>query len=175
MATKINYFANKGMFIEDLVDKTIFYYLDNKICFIEKRYMPIKIIKRKNDLIEGKLLKKSYVDYFGLIKSKFVSFETKQTDNDYFLLNQIKDHQLNHLKDISLYGGIAFVILHFYNSEATFLIPYCIIEQWVANNIKKVDLTYLKKCLNDNKVFNLEIIFPGILNIYDVVDKKIIS
>ncbi|MDE5949264.1 MAG: Holliday junction resolvase RecU, partial [Malacoplasma sp.] len=38
----INFYSNKGMYIEQLIEKTIDYYIKNEICFIEKRYLPIK-------------------------------------------------------------------------------------------------------------------------------------
>ncbi|MDE7099820.1 MAG: Holliday junction resolvase RecU, partial [Malacoplasma sp.] len=112
------------MYIEQLIEKTIDYYIKNEICFIEKRYLPIKIIERNENIIKGKLLSKSYVDYFGLIESKYITFESKQTENEKFLISQIKDHQFKHLRDINKLNGISFLILHFYCEDKTFLIPY---------------------------------------------------
>ncbi|RXY96208.1 Holliday junction resolvase RecU [Malacoplasma penetrans] len=173
--TNMNYFANKGMYIEELIEKSINYYLFNNICFIEKRYLPIKIIKRSGNVIEGKLLNKSYVDYAGLINGRYISFEAKQTENDKFMLSQIKEHQLNHLNLISRLNGISFLILHFYCEDKTFLIPYSQIENWITKQkIKSVDLNFLMKEKESKNVFILEVCFPGILNIYETV-KQIIN
>ena len=37
--------ANRGMYIEELVNRTNSYYYDRNIAIIEKRYLPIKIVK----------------------------------------------------------------------------------------------------------------------------------
>lgn len=165
-------YANKGMFIESLVEKTISYYIDNNICFLEKRHIPIKIIKNKgNNLIEGKLLNKSYVDYMGIINGKFITFETKQTNENVFYVNQLKDHQFNHLQLINKFKGISFLVIHFYKFDKTFLLSYSTIENIFMSKIKKISLEYLTENIDNEKIFILDIVFPGILNIFDVVNK----
>lgn len=166
----MNYYANKGMYIEELIEQSIKYYLANNICFIEKRYIPIKIIKKFGNLIEGKLLSKSYVDYVGLIDGKYITFESKQTDEEKFMLNQIKEHQLEHLNLISRLNGYGFLILHFYCNDKTFLIPYNKIEDWISKKIKSIKIDFLEK---ENNVYKLEIQFPGILNVYETISKVI--
>ena len=54
---------NRGMYIEELVNKTISYYETNNICHIEKRNLPIKIVSKKETKIEGHLNKKSFTDF----------------------------------------------------------------------------------------------------------------
>lgn len=162
---------NKGMFIEKLVNQTIKFYIENKICFIEKRYLPIEIIKRDKNKVLGKLLNKSYVDYCGILEKKYVCFETKQTDNDEFLLNQIKKHQLDHLKDIVLYGGYSFLVLHFFNHDETYLIPYKELEKLYTKKIKRINLEQLR---NNDKVASLNIVFPGILDLYQKIKNLVI-
>lgn len=162
------------MYIEQLIEKTIDYYLNNNICFIEKRYLPIKIIERNNNIIKGKLLAKSYVDYFGLVENKYITFETKQTENEKFLLSQIKDHQFNHLKTINKLNGISFLILHFYCDDKSFLIPYTTLEKWISKKMKSISLSFLESQVKNCFISKLEIVFPGILNIYETI-KKIIN
>ncbi|MDE5545076.1 MAG: Holliday junction resolvase RecU [Malacoplasma sp.] len=162
------------MYIEQLIEKTIDYYISNNICFIEKRYLPIKIIERSQNIIKGKLLAKSYVDYYGLIESKYVTFESKQTEKEKFLLSQIKEHQFKHLRDINKLKGISFLILHFYCEDKSFLIPYFTLEKWFSNNIKSVSISFLNNEIKNHSIFQLEIVFPGILNIFEIV-KKIID
>ncbi|MBD5445928.1 MAG: Holliday junction resolvase RecU [Mycoplasma sp.] len=124
------FYANRGMYLEELINKTIEYYSSNEIAFFEKRFLPIKILNKLDDnFIRGKLLKKSYVDYCGVYKGKYISFEAKQTNNDFFLLSQIKEHQIKHIIKINSFGGISFVIVHFYNSSRTFLISYDVLEK----------------------------------------------
>lgn len=165
-------YANKGMYIETLIEKTILYYINNDICFFEKRYLPIRITKIKNKgEIEGRLLSKSYVDYIGLINGKFISFETKQTDGDIFLLNQLKDHQFKHLQLVNKFNGLGFLIIHFYKIDKTFLLTFPKLENLIANKIKKLSVETLLKNIDNDQVFELEIVFPGIINLYNVLEK----
>lgn len=159
---------NKGMYIEELVNKTIEFYLTNNICFLEKRNLPIKIIKKNNEVVIGKLLKKSYVDYFGFIDGKYITFETKQTNEDFFMLSQLKKHQLEHLRLISSLNGISFLILHFFSYDKTYLIHYEEIEKFVLKKKKKLLLNDLIKSKTDN-IKELNILFPGILNLYEKI------
>lgn len=162
---------NKGMYIEKLIENTILYYINNSICILEKRYLPIQIIKNNHDgTIVGKLLSKSYVDFFGIVNQKFVAFETKQTDQNYFDLNQIKKHQFDYLKKIKLLKGISFIILHFFNDDKTYLIDFEYIEKSIIKKTKKIYLKSLDK-QNNNLVHKLELIFPGILNLYEKIIK----
>lgn len=167
--------ANKGMYIEQLVEKTIDYYLVNKLCFFEKRYLPIQIIKKiSNDMIVGKLVKKSYVDYFGIWKGFYFSFETKQTSDEVFNLNQIKNHQLLHLSMVHHFNGISFVIIHFYSHDKTFLINYPTIEKWISNKKKKINIEFLTKNLINKGVYELILVFPGILNLLEQLKNLVV-
>lgn len=153
-------YANRGMYLEELINKTIDYYSSNKIAFFEKRFLPIKILNINNEgYVEGKLLKKSYVDYCGVFQGKYISFEAKQTNNDFFLLSQIKDHQIKHINEINNFGGISFVIVHFYNDSRTFLVLYKILEKWISSHKNKIELKIFEK-----QAIEIEITFPGILD-----------
>ena len=59
----MNNYKNKGMYSEDLVNKTSQYYLVNEIAYISKRFLPIQILEKKENKIKGLLLNKSTVDY----------------------------------------------------------------------------------------------------------------
>lgn len=164
---KIN--SNKGMYIEMLVEKTILYYLDNKICFLEKRNLPIQIIKKNNNLIFGKLLDKSYVDFFGFINSKFITFETKQTNKDYFDLKRIQKHQLEYLNLMNEFNVFSFVIVHFFNFEKTILIPTNTLFSMIKNKKNKIFLNSIQEYILNNEMFELNIVFPGVLDLYEKI------
>lgn len=160
-------YANRGMYLEELINKTIDYYSFNKIAFFEKRFLPIKITQKLNDnLVQGKLMKKSYVDYCGVYEGKYISFEAKQTNNDYFLLSQIKEHQIKHIVDINNFKGISFLVIHFFNESKTFLVTYQVLEKWIANHKNKIDLKTFEK-----QTIELQITFPGILDFISVINK----
>jgi recombination protein U len=92
MVNKIS--INRGMYLEEVINRTINYYISKKIIFIEKRPVPIQILKSvSNNTILGKLLSKSTVDYFGFYNSKHFEFETKETSQENFSISQILKHQ----------------------------------------------------------------------------------
>ncbi len=164
---------NKGMYIESLINKSIIYYIDNNICFMEKRNIPISIISKNKDKTICKILEKSYVDYFGMIDSKFISFETKQTNNDFFDLKQLKKHQYEHLKYIHDLKGFSFLIIHFYCYDKTFLLSFNFLQNLIGKKIKKLFLNEIKNCTNNIDICELTIVFPGILDLYEKIKNLI--
>jgi recombination protein U len=97
--------SNRGMYAEEIVNRTIDYYCVHKIALIEKRAVPIKIVKDvSNGMIIGKLLNKSLVDYCGCIKGKHIEFEVKETANDGFSLKQIQQHQYEYLDEAVIHS-----------------------------------------------------------------------
>jgi recombination protein U len=107
-------YANRGMYAEEIINRTIDYYLANNFCLIEKRNIPIKIVKTIGDnMIVGKLLSKSTVDYCGYINHKHIEFEVKQTNNPNFTIDLIKEHQYDYLRLAFRNGSLSFVVVHF--------------------------------------------------------------
>lgn len=158
------------MFLEQLIERTIAYLNETHECFFEKRYLPIQIYQHKqNGLIQGKLLKKSFSDYFGLIDSCFVAFEAKQTSSDFFELRQIKIHQFEYLKRINELNGHSFLILYFFIDETGFLISLDLILD-LLDKQKIVSLDQLKILASKSiKVLELKLVFPGIFNLYELL------
>ncbi|MDE7433754.1 MAG: Holliday junction resolvase RecU [Mycoplasmoidaceae bacterium] len=116
--------ANRGMYAEELVNRTNSYYYERSIALIEKRYLPIKIVKNLNDnLIIGKLLAKSYVDYCGVYQSKHLEFEVKQTNEKNFDLHLIKPHQIKHLINAFNQKAISFLIIYFNQYDEFYFMP----------------------------------------------------
>jgi recombination protein U len=117
--------ANRGMYAEEIVNRTIDYYLNNNVCLIEKRNIPIKIVKIINDnMIVGKLLSKSTVDYCGFINNNHFEFEVKQTNNQNFTIDLIKQHQYEYLRRAYLLRSLSFLIVHFSWCDEFYLLPF---------------------------------------------------
>jgi recombination protein U len=116
-------YANRGMYAEELINRTIDY-LHGTNCLIEKRNIPIKIVKDlNNNLIMGKLLSKSTVDYCGFVNNKHIEFEVKQTNHLNFTIEMIKPHQYEYLLKAHHIGSLAFVIVHFSLKDEFYLLP----------------------------------------------------
>lgn len=122
---ELNNKTNLGMYAETIVQRSCDYYRLHEIAFIEKRQIPIKIIKKINDTtIIGKLLCKSYVDFFGSYQGKHIEFEVKETNNDYLHLSILKPHQLEYLKIISKQNIQCFVIVYFSKYDEFYQIDF---------------------------------------------------
>lgn len=154
---------NKGMYIEQLVDRTIQYYVQNNLGILEKRQIPIKILKHINETtIVAKLTAKAKVDYFGFINNKYVEIECKQTIHDYFDLLLIKHHQLSYLNHNSqLDNCVSLVLIYFERFDKVVGISY--------QNLMKCKIDVKKNALPFSKVVEhgkiIDIIYPGILNL----------
>ncbi len=125
--TIINY-GNRGMNLENEINLSNKYYLDNNIAFIYKKPTPIKIVKvdySNNSAIikEAFFESPSTTDYNGLYKKKYIDFEAKETNNKTsFPLNNIHAHQIKHIMNITRNGGICFLIVRFNKLNQTFLL-----------------------------------------------------
>lgn len=154
--------TNLGMYIEQLVDRTIIYYQFNKLGFLEKRQIPIKVLKHINETtILAKLTAKAKVDYFGYINHNYVEIECKQTKHDYLDISLIKHHQLNYLKYVDENNCSSFVFIYFEKYDMVIAISY---QQLLAckKEVKKNALPFNKVAEHGTE---LEIVYPGILNI----------
>lgn len=161
MSTLAQNRANLGMYAETIIQRSCDYYRLHNIAFFEKRQLPIKIIKKVNDsIIVGKLLCKSYVDFFGSYQGKHIEFEVKETTNDDFLLSLLKSHQLEYLEQISKQNIQCFLIVYFSKHDEFYRINFEWLSQFIkTNNTKKIPY----KEINQNAIL-LKITFPGIIN-----------
>ena len=105
-------YGNRGMDLENIINETNTYYKDNNIAIIYKKATPITALKTENGKITNGFYKeKSTLDYVGIYKGKYIEFDVKETKLNYLPLSNIKDHQINHIKDIIDHKGISFIII----------------------------------------------------------------
>jgi recombination protein U len=137
----INY-GNRGMNLENEINKSNEYYLTNMIAVIHKKPTPINVIKvdYKEGLIrEAFFQKPSTTDYNGIYKGKYIDFEAKETTNiKGFPLNNIHSHQITHLENITTMGGIGFLIVRFTTLNLTYLLDSSTLLEFIKNEKKKV-------------------------------------
>lgn len=123
----VNY-GNRGMSLENDLNITNQYYADIDKAFIYKKAIPIKVteVDYKN---KGKLIKKAYfespstTDYNGIYKGKYIDFEAKETNNKTsFPLNNIHNHQIEHIRNINRHNGICFIMVRFNKLDQTYLL-----------------------------------------------------
>lgn len=144
--------ANRGMSLEDDLNKTNEYYRQIDKAYIYKKPTPIKIVKvifpqKKAKITEAYFDTPSTTDYNGIYKGKYIDFEAKETTSlTSFPLNNIHPHQFKHLENIEKHNGIAFLIIRFTRKRETYLLLEKELKLFLENNTKKsIPLTYFKE------------------------------
>ena len=153
--TYINQFtySNRGMNLEEDLNITNSYYLNNDIAIIYKKPTPITINKvdypsRKDAIIKEAHFKiPSTTDYNGIYKGKYIDFEAKETKNKTsFPLNNIHNHQIKHLESINKHGGIGFIIVRFTSINKTYLLFVNELLSFINNEKRKsIPIDYFEK------------------------------
>ncbi|RIV16261.1 Holliday junction resolvase RecU [Mycoplasmopsis gallopavonis] len=157
-------YKNKGMFLEEVINNSLFYYQKNQIAFIEKKEVPIKITKTANIgtnvIVKGKLFVKSTVDYIGMYQGKFICFEAKSSEKDLYRYKNIKKHQWDYLELIAKNGGISFFVFYFASDNSFFKV----------DSLKLLEHKKAHSSISKDKIEELgtkiELEFPGIINIF---------
>ena len=108
------------MTLEDDLNDTNQYYLDQGIAVIHKKPTPIQIVnvdypKRSAAVIKEAYFKQaSTTDFNGVYKGKYIDFEAKETkQTTSFPLKNFHLHQIVHMKNVLDQKGICFVFYVF--------------------------------------------------------------
>ena len=134
-APNSNYQANKqvqygqrGMTLEKDLDRTNQFYLDSKKAVIHKKPTPVQIVnvdypsRNKAKITEAYFKVPSTSDYNGIYKGRYIDFEAKETRNKTrFPFINIHAHQVEHMRQCHLSGGIVFLIIKFTVHDEVFL------------------------------------------------------
>lgn len=122
-------YGNRGMTLEVDLNETNSYYVERKIAVVHKKPTPIQIVQVDYPKRSAAVIKEAYfkiastTDYNGVYKGKYIDFEAKETQNpSSFPLKNFHQHQITHMKDVLLQGGICFVILRFTRGDELFLL-----------------------------------------------------
>ncbi len=128
-------YSNRGKTLEDELNETNEYYLSRKIAVIHKKPVPIQVVKvnypsrSAAKITEAYFRTPSTTDFNGVWQSKYIDFEAKETKSKTsFPLQNIHEHQIEHMKDVTEQNGIAFLIVRFSALDQYFIVPYEIIK-----------------------------------------------
>ena len=157
LSSKKTFHNNRGMNLENDINISNQYYIDTKQAFIYKKPTPIKINKvdyptkanksAKIVIREAYFESPSTTDYNGLYLGRYIDFEAKETNNkEYFPLENIHKHQINHLRNIYDNNGVAFLIIRFVEYNKTYLLFADDFFYFIDNNIRKsIPLSYFEE------------------------------
>ena len=158
--------SNRGMSLEEVINRTNQYYLSEDIAVIHKKPTPITIVKvdypkrSAAKITEAYFKLPSTTDYNGIFKGRYIDFEAKECEsNTSFPFSSIHAHQIEHLRSVLKQGAIAFIILRMVNYDKDFLIkaddfiafydrkerkslPY----SWIEEHGFVIGKSYIKPC-----------------------------
>ena len=130
---------NRGMKLENLINLSNEYYINNDIAIIYKKPTPILVCDvdyKKNKIREGYYKVPSTLDYNGIYKGKYIDFDAKETLNKTsFPLQNLHEHQLLHMRRVINHGGISFLIIKINNFY--YLLDGKKIIEFIDNNKRK--------------------------------------
>ena len=134
--------ANRGMSLEEDINLSNEYYLNNDIALIHKRPTPINIVKvdysKGARITDAYFEKQSTTDYNGVYKGKYIDFEAKNTKSTTaFPLSNISEHQIVHLKNVLKHGGIAFFIISFQMKDEIYLLDAKFVIEFYEHGTRK--------------------------------------
>lgn len=143
--------SNRGMGLEDDINKSNLFYKEKGLCLITKRPTPINVVKV--DYSKGAIItnayfeKQSTTDYNGVYKSRYIDFEAKSTrQKTSFPLNNIPSQQIEHLKQVIRHGGIAFFIVEFATLDEVYFLDAQKVVDFIKNDERaSLPLTYIKE------------------------------
>lgn len=123
---KENIYANRGMTLESDINQTNEYYNLHNIALVYKKPTPIRVVQveyPKNRIREAYFNEPSTLDYNGIYRGKYLEFDAKETQSKTsFPLSNIHKHQMEHIKRVLNFGGIAYLIVRFVAIDKTYLL-----------------------------------------------------
>lgn len=125
--------GNRGMQLEALINHANEQYMARGMAVVHKRPTPVKIIRTQGSRITAAVLEsKSTVDYQGVYRGHALEFEAKQTsEKTRFPLDNIHQHQVDHLRACAKQGAVTFLIVEFTKWHKVFYLPgKVIVDAW---------------------------------------------
>ena len=130
MRRKDKRYANRGMQLERMLDKTNETYQKRGQGIIKKLPTPVHIYGVNKGIVRGALTKGELVDYIGMSEGIAVAYDAKQTKGKSLPLSNIAVHQYRFLKDWHYNGGAAFLIIRFSDLMKNYVYPFERIQYW---------------------------------------------
>lgn len=132
--------SNRGMSLEADINAANNYYLATGQAVIHKKPTPIQIVnvsypaRSAAKITEAYFRQASTTDYNSIYKGYYIDFDAKETTHKRsFPLNNIHDHQVEHLKSIVTQHGLAFMIIRFSVLKETYVVWADLIFQYWDN------------------------------------------
>jgi len=163
--------SNRGMSLENLLNKANEYYVDKDIALIYKKPTPIGVAEVSYNN-HKKLIKKAYfkeqstLDYNGIYRGKYIEFDAKETLNKTaFPIANVHDHQIEQIRGVIRHKGIAFLIIKMNNYY--YLLRGEDFLDFIDNNDRKsIPYSYIK-----NKAYLVKENYQPALDYLNTIDE----
>lgn len=120
--------ANRGAFLEHIIDMANNKYRNAGIADIRKVPTPFKPLKTTGNKVTGHFEKPTWVDYSGVYNGKAIIFDAKQTALKNFPLDNLSYHQYDLLESWSLKGAVAFLVVYFSKYDKYYYLPFATLK-----------------------------------------------
>ena len=137
--------------MENILNDSNTYYNSIDKCLIYKKPTPIKVLNvsypnNRSHLIDKAVYSNiSTLDYNGIYRGKYIEFDAKECHSrTSFPLENLKEHQLLHIKKVIYQKGIAFLII-FMNNEFYLLKGEDIVNFVEKNERKSIEYKYIQE------------------------------
>lgn len=124
-------FSNRGKTLEDEINETNDYYMQQGTAVIHKKPVPIQVVKVEYPSRSAAVIKEAYyrtastTDFNGVWQGIHVDFEAKETNNKTsFPLKNIHAHQIDHMRLVAQQKGLTFLIVRFSLINRYFVLPF---------------------------------------------------
>lgn len=121
--------ANRGKYLEALVDATNRKYKHARIADIRKVPTPVTIVEDHGATVTGRKEKAEWVDYVGVFRGQSVAFDAKETKIKNFPLKNLHDHQYEFLQSYYLHDALVFLIVYFDCVKKIYRLPFPILQE----------------------------------------------
>ena len=128
MIQKNRSYANRGAFLERIIDMANNKYRNAGVADIRKVPTPVQITSTKGQMVTGRKEKATWVDYSGVYNGRAIIFDAKQTSEMSFPLKNISHHQYELLKSWSEKGAVAFLIVYFSSKDKYYYLPFTLLN-----------------------------------------------
>ena len=130
--------GGRGMKLEEDINITNQWYLDNEKAVVHKKPTPITIVKVNYPKRSAAKITEAYfklpstTDYNGIYRSRYLDFEAKEcASRTSFPFKSLHPHQVQHLSAVLKQGAIAFLIVRFTVYDETYYVPAeHVIDYW---------------------------------------------
>ena len=137
-------YGKRGMNFEDMINESNQYYLTHNQAIIHKKPTPIQIVKvdypkrSAAKITEAYFRHASTTDYNGVCRGYYLDFEAKETKNKTsFPLSNFHEHQIMHMHQCSMQGGLCFVLLWFSSLKRCFYLDFATLHSFWQNKHQK--------------------------------------